>query len=505
MKTTSNSKRLARNTIAMYFRMGFLTIISLYTSRVILQKLGVEDYGIYNLVGSIVLMFNSLKSIFAGSTQRFLNYEMGRGNYDRLILVFNLSVLVNILISVVLVIAVEIVGVWFLEYKINVDPSRVVAAKWVFQLSIISMVVGILTNPFNACIIAHEKMDYYAYISIIEGLLKLGICYMLSAFSVDRLILYGFLILLVHVFVLLASYIYTRRNFKECRFAMLWDKAYFKKMTVFAGWAFFGNTSYALTQNGLNMILNIFGGPIVNAARGIAHHVSSAIHGFVVNLSIVVKPFVVKTYASGQIDKSMKMVYLSTKIFFFVQLVIVICFTYLTTPIVSLWLGNVPDYSVEFVNLVLIHMLVKSLHAPLNMMYSAEGDLKYYQIVEGIVLALPIPFSYLALTMGMPYSSVFVIVILCEVLHIAAIAYLASFIWHLPLCAYLRKAIFPCFLCFAVYMALFVVNDHFENNIFVVLTNIVLTLFITTMVMMLVGVSSEEKRMLISIIKKENK
>lgn len=505
MGTASNSKRLARNTIAMYFRMGFLTIISLYTSRVILQKLGVEDYGIYNLVGSIVLMFNSLKSIFAGSTQRFLNYEMGRGNYDRLILVFNLSVLVNILISVVLVIAVEIVGVWFLEYKINVDPSRVVAAKWVFQLSIISMVVSILTNPFNACIIAHEKMDFYAFISIIEGLFKLGICYMLSVFSVDRLILYGFLILLVHIFVLLTSYFFCRIKFKECRFALLWDKVYFKKMTVFAGWAFFGNTSYALTQNGLNMILNVFGGPIVNAARGIAHQVSTAIHGFVINLSIVIKPFAVKTYASGQIDKSMKMVYLSTKLFFFVQLVIVICFTYLTAPIINLWLGKIPDYAVEFVNLVLIHMLVKSLHAPLNMMYSAEGDLKYYQIVEGIVLALPIPFSYLALTMGMPYSSVFVIVILCEVLHIAAIAYLASFIWHLPLCAYLRKAIFPCFLCFAVYMALFVVNDHFENNIFFVLTNIVLTLFITTMVMMLVGVSSEEKRMLMSVIKKENK
>ncbi len=501
MDKVSNSKRLAKNTFAMYFRMGFLTIISLYTSRVILQKLGVEDYGIYNLVGSIVLMFNSLKSIFAGSTQRFLSYEMGYGNYDKLKLVFNLSVLVNILISIVLVIAVEIVGVWFLEYRINVDPSRLIAAKWVFQLSIASMIVSILTNPFNACIIAHEKMDFYAFISIIEGLFKLGICYLLSAFSIDRLILYGFLMLLVHVFVLLASYIYSRRNFEECRFAMLWDKPYFKKMTVFAGWGFFGNTSFALTQNGLNMILNVFGGPIVNAARGIANQVSTAIQAFVANLSIVIKPFAVKTYASGQIDKSMKMVYLSTKLFFFVQLVVVICFTYLTAPIVRLWLGDIPEYSVEFVNLVLIHTLVKSLHSPLDMMYAAEGNLKQYQIIEGIVLALPIPFSYLALSMGLPFSIVFVIVIICEVLHIAAIAYLASYVWHLPLGTYLSKAILPCVLCFAVYITLYSVNNQFDNNFYVVLVNILLALIIATLVMMLVGFSSEEKRMMIGVIK----
>lgn len=501
MEKVSNSKRLARNSFAMYFRMGFLTIISLYTSRVILQKLGVEDYGIYNLVGSIVLMFNSLKSIFAGSTQRFLNYEMGSGTPGKLNLVFNLSVLVNILISVLLIVAVEIVGIWFLEYKINVEVSRLVAAKWVFQLSVISMVVGILTNPFNACIIAHEKLDFYAFISIIEGLLKLGICYILSVFYFDRLILYGILILLIQIFVFFASFIYSRRNFEECRFALLWDKAYFKKMTVFAGWAFFGNTSYALTQNGLNMILNVFGGPIVNAARGIAYQVSTAIHGFVTNLVIVLKPFVVKTYASGQIDKSMKMVNLSTKILFYVQLVVVICFTYLTAPIIRLWLGDIPDYSVEFVNLVLIHMLIKSLHNPLDMMYSAEGDLKCYQIIEGVVLALPIPFSYLALVMGMPYSSVFMIVIMCEIFHIAAIAYLASFIWRLPLGTYLRKAILPCALCFAVYMVLYAVNNQFADNICMVLANIMLTIIISSIVMIFVGLTGEEKKILLSVIK----
>lgn len=503
MATVSNSKRLAKNTFAMYFRMGLLTIISLYTSRVILQKLGVEDYGIYNLVGSIVLMFNSLKSIFAGSTQRFLNYEMGRGNYDRLQLVFNLSILVNILIAVVLIIAVEIVGVWFLESKINVDPSRLIAAKWVFQFSIVSMVVGILTNPFNACIIAHEKMEFYAFISIIEGLLKLGICYMLSAFSVDRLILYGFLILFVHILVLLASYLFCRINFKECRFALLWDKDYFKKMTVFAGWAFFGNTSYALTQNGLNMILNVFGGPVVNAARGIAYQVSTALHGFVSNLIIVIKPFVIKTYASGEFEKSMKILFLSTKLFFFIQLTIVVFFTYLTTQIVELWLGRIPEYSVIFINLVLIHSLVKSLHSPIDMIYGAEGKLKYYQITEGIILALPIPLSYIVLKFGAPYSSVFCIVILCEVIHIFAIACLASYIWKLPIISYLKKSILPCALCFSIYAIMYVVNYKIAENVIYSIIYAIITMFIVCAMMYLWGFSNEEKTILLNVIKRK--
>ena len=485
----------------MYFRMAFLMLISLYTSRVILQKIGVTDYGIYNLVGSIVLMFNSLKSVFAGSTQRFLNYEMGNGNHKSLKLVFNLSVIVNLLIALILVIAVELVGVWFMETKINVDPSRLSAAKWVFQFSILSMVVSLFTNPFNACIIAHERMDFYAYISIVEGLLKLGICYMLSMFPVDRLVFYGFLMLLVHFVVLLACFVFCRINFEECRFARVWDKSYFKKMTVFAGWSFFGNTSYALTQNGLNMILNVFGGPIVNAARGIAYQVSTAIHGFVSNLVIVIKPFAIKTYASGQIDKSMKVLYMSTKLFFFIQLTIVICFTYLTRPIVEMWLGRVPDYSVIFINLVLIHSLVKSLHSPIDMIYSAEGQLKYYQIVEGVVLALPIPLSYFALELGAAYSSVFVIVILCEVLHILSIVYLASYIWKLQLVPYFRQGILPCVLCFFIYALFFVVNCNIGEGIILPIANAIITVILVSTAMYFCGFSSEEKKMLLSVVK----
>lgn len=501
MERKSNSKRLAKNTVAMYFRMALLMLISLYTSRVILQKIGVTDYGIYNLVGSIVLMFNSLKSVFAGSTQRFLNYEMGRGNHVKLKLVFNLSIVINLFISLILVIGVESVGMWFMETKINVDPSRLYAAKWVFQFSILSMVVSLLTNSFNACIIAHERMDFYAYISIVEGLLKLGICYMLSMFLWDRLIFYGFLMLLVHVVVLLACYIFCRLNFEECRFTRIWDKSYLKNMTIFAGWAFFGNTSFALTQNGLNMILNVFGGPIVNAARGIAYQVSTALHGFVSNLIIVIKPFAIKTYASGEFEKSMKVLYLSTKLFFFIQLTIVICFTYLTTQIVELWLGSIPEYSVIFINLVLIHSLVKSLHSPIDMIYSAEGKLKYYQIVEGIILALPIPLSYLALEYGAPYSSVFCIVILCEVLHIFAIACLASYIWRLPLVSYLKKSILPCALCFSIYAIMYVVNYRMAENITSSIMYAIITMLVVCAMMYLWGFSNEEKTILLNIIK----
>lgn len=499
---SATGKRLAKNSLFMYFRMAFLTIISLYTSRVILQQLGVEDYGIYNLVGSIVLMFNSLKSIFASSTQRFLNYEMGRGNNDRLQLIYNMSTLINFIIAIIFVILVECVGLWFMEYKINVSPDRVFAAGVVLQFSIIATVVGLMTVPLHACIIAHERMDYYAYLSIFEGLAKLGICYMLSWSDYDRLIVYGFLVLVVHIIVYLANFVFCKANFSECVFAKLWDKEYFVKMTSFAGWAFFGNTSYALTQSGLNLVLNIFGGPVVNAARGIAHQVTTALHGFISNIVIVVKPYAIKTYASGQIDKTMRLVYISSKIYFLLQLCILIVFSYLTNFILKLWLGVVPDYSALFLNLVLIHSVVKSLHSPIDMIFGAEGNIKYYQIIEGIVLALPIPASYILLSMGYPYYSAFLTVIFFELIHIIAIALLASKICNLNLGQYFINVVIPVLICSALYAVCFYLKETYVSTVLFSGLFAIATVLLIGSVMFLVGFKASDRQLLINIIKK---
>lgn len=238
MPQASTGKRLAKNTAFMYGRMIILTLITLYTSRVVLRELGVDDFGIYNVVGSIVAMFSALRGLFATSTQRFMNYEMGKGNRDRLQLVFNTGSLINVILAAVFVVGVEIVGWWFFEYKINVDPSRLVAAKWVFQLSVASAVVSMMTTPYDAVLIAHERMDFYAIMAIVEGLLRLGIVFLLVASPIDKLVFYGLLQLVVSVLVRLINAIYCKKRFPESHYKRCWDRGLFKEMSVFAGWNF---------------------------------------------------------------------------------------------------------------------------------------------------------------------------------------------------------------------------------------------------------------------------
>lgn len=502
MADQSNSKRLAKNTMLMYFRMGFLMLISLYTSRVILQQLGVEDYGIYNLVGSVVLMFVSLKSIFSSSTQRFLNYEMGKGNYDKLQLIYTMSTAINAIIAVIFVVLVETVGLWFLNSKINVDPARVVAAHWVFQFSVVSTVISIMSTPLDACVIAHERMDFYAYLSIFEGLARLGICYLLAITSFDKLILYGFLTFMISVIVRIVNQMFCMKQFDECHLKRCWDKEYFVKMSTFAGWAFFGNTANILGQNGLNMVLNVFGGPLLNAARGISYQVQGAVSQFISNIVTVVKPYAVKTYASGDYDKAIGFAHISSKLYFTIQMMLVIFVTFLAERLIQLWLGQIPEYVIVFLDLVMIQMLVRSLHMPIDFLFAGEGNIKYYQLYEGIILALPVPMTYVFLKAGLPYYSAFVSLIICEVLHITGIALLARKICHLHLRAYFKEVIVPVLICILIYGVMFYLNTRIIDNLMLVITNVIVSMFIISALMYFVGFSNDEKKALLSVIKK---
>ena len=488
----------------MYGRMIFLMLISLYTSRVILQQLGVDDYGIYNVVGSIVAMFVSLKAIFAGVTQRFLNYEMGSGHPENLQTVFNTSVTSNLLIGFIFVVLVEIVGIWFLETQINLAPTRLLAAKWVFQFSVLTTLIQILNIPLDACIIAHERMDYYAYISIFDGLAKLAICFALSLCNSDKLIFYGFLVLTITACVTLINLIFCRCKFKECYLTRTFNKDYFKRMTGYAGWAFFGNTSLAIAQSGLNMVLNVFGGPVVNAARAITYQVDRALNQLTNNITIVVKPYVVKSYASGEIEKLMRFSFLSSKIYFTIQMLKVITITFLTERILYLWLEQVPDYTVVFLNLVMVQSLIKSLHMPIDMLFSGKGDIKYYELAEGIILLLPVPISYVLLKMGFPYYSAFISLVVTEIIHIYAITLICKNVCGLPLADYYKKVIIPCFICVVVYGAMFGVNMSIGHSLMISLINIFICIALIFATMYVCGLDKNERYMLLSIIKKKN-
>ena len=503
MSEQSNSKRLAKNTLLMYLRMVFLMLISLYTSRVVLHQLGVEDYGIYNLVGSLVAMFVSLKFIFGASTQRFLNYEMGKGNHDKLQLIYNLSTYINAIIAFVFFVLVEVVGVWFLTYNANIPESRLFAAHMILQFSIVSTIISIMNTPLDACVIAHERMDFYAYLSIFDGLAKLGICYLLSIGTTDKLIKFGALTLVISVIVRIINRVFCYKKFQECRLEKMWDKEYFKKMASYASWAFLGNTAYAFAQSGLNMVLNVFGGPIVNAARGIAYQVSTAIWSFISNIIIVLKPHTVKSYAQGDKAKAFKIAYLSSKLYFYILLVMVIMFAYLANYIIQLWLGMVPEYSVVFLNLVLIQSLIKSLQMPLDMLFSAEGNIKFYQLFEGIVLFFPVPVSYFLLKQGLPYYSVFCAVIFFEVIHIIGIAFIGGKVFGLNLSDYFRKVIFPCTICSIACLGIYYLSQNYLTTLINNVLAMIVTMIVATLITVLFTFSRDERNMLKAIIKRK--
>lgn len=502
MSQPSTGKRLAKNTAFMYGRMIVLMLISLYTSRVVLRELGVDDFGIYNVVGSVVAMFSAMRSLFATSTQRFMNYEMGKGTEGRLQLIFNMGTIINLLLAIVFVIAVELVGWWFFEYKINIDPSRLFAAKWVFQLSVLSAVVSMLTTPYDAVIIAHEKMDFYAIMAVVEGVLRLVIVFLLAYFSFDKLIFYACLQLAVSLLIRFVNAVYCKRRFPESHYKRCWDKGLFKEMSVFAGWNFFGNMAFTLTDSGLNMVLNIFGGPAVNAARGIAYQVKNATMRFMDAMTTVVSPYNTKTYAAGHKDKFFDMLHLSSKIYFLVQLCLVVPLTYVTRDVLFVWLKQVPDYAVVFTQLVLLHTLLRAVHYPINNLFKSVGDLKAYQITEGIVLSLPLLVSYFALRAGYPYYTLFIFVIVFEIINFAIIVLIARRVAGLSVRQYMIRTVIPCVICFGICVLGYFIKSIVGENAWVSLGIAIAALIISLVVMFFIGLSSTERKQIISIVKK---
>lgn len=294
---TLHTKRIAFNTLFLYVRMLILMFVAFYTSRVLLKELGINDFGLYGIVGGIVAIFSSLRGLFATATQRFLNFEMGKNDTNGLNTIFNISLIINITICIVFFICAEIIGLWFLENKLIIALERMDAAKWAFHFSVLASMISILTIPFDALIIAHEKMSFYAYVSILDACLKLGVIFILPYFAIDKLKLYAALIVAVSLVIRFISSVYCKRKFPECKYRICWDKKAFKEMGVFAGWNFAGNLAFALVNEGLNILLNLFGGVIANAARSIAYQVKNAITTMLSNIMIAIDPQATQLYA----------------------------------------------------------------------------------------------------------------------------------------------------------------------------------------------------------------
>lgn len=405
----SDNKRIAKNTIFLYVRMVIILVVGLFTSRIVLNALGVENYGIYNVVGGFVTIFGFLNGAMANASQRFLTFELAQGNLERQILTFSTSINLHIILAFIIIILSESIGLWFFYNKLAIPADRLQAALWVYQLSIVTVSLAVISVPYNALIIAHERMSAFAWISMLDVALKLAIIYLLINTTFDKLIFYAVLLFCVQVLDQVIYWIFCIKNFPEARYRFAFDRKIFKGMSNIAGWSLFGNIAGVGYTQGLNILLNMFFGPVVNAARGIAVTVQGVVSGFVSNIQMAINPQITKCYATNDIKRMHNLIFASSKYCFFLLLIVVMPILIKTYDILKAWLSIVPEYTVWFVRLTLCVMLVETLANPLMVSSQAVGRVKVYQSVVGGILLFIVPVAYVCLKMGASPISVFIV------------------------------------------------------------------------------------------------
>ena len=445
----TRNKRVAKNTVFLYLRMFFVLLVSLYTTRVILRVLGVEDYGVYNVVAGFVTLFSFLNTSLAGAIQRFYNYETSQKGDDGTASVYSLSLVIQFCLSLIVLLLLETIGVWYLNTVMVLPAERLFAANILFQSSTLSLVLLIMGIPFSAAILSFERMDYYALVGIIDVLLKLLIIIALPYIPYDKLISYSVLLLLISITNFLLYYIYCKRKFECLRYShhYLRNRTALKQMLSFAGWNVFGTFSNVVYTQGTNLLLNYFFGPIVNAAKGIAGQIMSAIQGFSINVVTAFRPQLVNSYAQNDFDRTRKLMFIESKVCFVLMCTLSVPLIIEMDFILNLWLGeDVPDYAGLFSCLVLVHATIASLNQPFSQVVHATGNMKAFQLVTGGITCMIIPFSYIAFKSGASPSAVFWVGIVMAVLSQIACAYIVNHLFHYDLKYYLLDVIARCFL-----------------------------------------------------------
>ncbi len=452
---SATNKRIAKNTLLLYFRMLFLMAVNLYASRVILNALGVEDFGIYSVVGGIVVILSFLNGAMAGATQRYLNVELGRGDGEALKRVFNTAQVIHLIVSGVVLLLAETVGLWFLNACMNISPGRMAAANWVFQFSVVTFIVNVISVPYNATIIAHEKMSAFAYISIYEALMKLAVAFSLVFVTVDRLIVYGALLMLMQVSVRVIYGAYCNHFFEECRhFSTKVDKALLKSMLSFSSWTIFGNLGYIFHTQGIAIIVNLFFGAAVNAAQGIANQVNNAVNQFVSNFLTAMNPQVVKNYATGDLEQMHKLIFRGCRFAFFLISFFVIPLVLEAPTILRIWLKTVPDYAVIFVRLVLLISLLNCFSSLLATAQGATGKVKIYQITLTSIGFFHLPLTALFYWLGCePYYAMYVYMVIIIIIQTYRIGFVSRSTGFSRM-AFCKEVLSRCLLVFLVAAAL---------------------------------------------------
>lgn len=501
----SNSKRIAKNTLMLYFRM-FLTMgVGLYTSRVVLQTLGASDYGIYNVVGGFVSMLAYLNAVFVGSTQRFLSYALGKGDISDLKKIFSTTVVIHYGLALLILIIAESFGIWFINNGLNIDSSRIVAAHWVFQCSLVSLIITIISVPYNASIISHEHMHVYAYVSIIDVLLKLGIVFLLLLSPYDNLITYSVLHVIVSLAIRSIYTIYCKRHFDECHFVRSINIDKIREIASYAGWVLIGNLGFTFKDQFSNIILNHFFGTIINASRGIAGQVNGMINSFAHNFFMAMAPQITKQYAAGNILESKKLVFAASKFTFYLLLIISIPAIINLPYLLRLWLGEVPEFTYQFLVITIISSLIGSLSNSVTTALQATGNIKTFQLGISVIMLAELPLAYFLLRQGFDAPYALLPAILTNFIGVIfRYALLKQQIREYHYKEYFVRVVFRCIAtataCFAVCVLIF---SRLEDNFLNLILSSVFSISLSLLIIAIMGLTRSEKMQIVEMVIKK--
>lgn len=501
----SLNKRIAKNTLALYVRSIIVMLVSLYTSRVVLETLGADDFGIYNVVGSVVVLFSFIQGAMATAVQRYLNFELGRDDKNAVSRVFSMSMTVHIMIALIVVVLSETIGLWFLNTQMQIPSGRHIATQWVYQFSVLTCCVNILRIPYNATIIAYEKMSFYAYVSILEVFLKLSVVFLLVFSNGDRLILYSILMLIVSIIISVAYVFFCREKFTTCSYSLFWDKKLFEEIFGFSAWSLFGSMANLGASQGINVLLNIFCGVVVNAAMGLAQQVNSAVSQFIVNFQTAFVPQLVKLYARNEYEKFVHLIFRSSKLSYFLILLIGLPVLTYTRPLLEIWLHSVPEYTVQFTRLMILFSMIDAMSGPLWNSVQATGKIRNYQILMSSIIAINVPAAYVILKLGgSPIIVLVVRVIINFITHLVRIFYLRR-LFEFPSLPYIKdimsRIVFVSIV--AMPLPLLMMRKVPTPTVWQLLFFLVIIVLQTAVFIFLLGLSQCERRTLINGVRQK--
>ena len=503
VQTSENNKRIAKNTLFLYVRMFVMMLTALFTSRIVLDVLGVVDYGLNNIIGGVVVLFSFLNTALLSAIQRYLSFYIGRKDYTQTNVVFCMSLNTYVLLSVLVVILGETIGLWFVSSQLNIPQDRMYAAQWVYQLTLLQFIVGLLRVPYNASIIAYERMNFYAYISLAEVIVKLLVVYLLYITTFDKLIFYALLYTLVTIMITFMYKLYCNRRFEATAYKLFWNKNTFKEIFSFSGWSLLGSMANLTAQQGLNILINVFYGVTVNAAAGIANQVSTNVYGFISNFQTAFQPQIVKTYATSDVEHLHKLIFQTSKFSYFMVIILVMPILFTIDGILRIWLTEVPEYTAIFCRLILIFLSVEAITAPLWMSVQATGKIRNYQILVSCLIFLNFPLAYWALKVGLPVYSVWIVRIIMNLIVMAARCLYMKRNLNFSLLPYIHNVIIPIILVTIIVLPIpFVLHYNISGFWLNMLIVGVVTLIVTGLVVYWVGLTSHEREVIHSVLLK---